>query len=682
MSEDDRSQTRSVDGSTLEEPRSSPDDGRGLGRRIGGHLDGFLATLEEATPWGDAVTASVLVVTAIALLARLYTLGRRVMHWDEVRVAYWILRWTRTGQFSYRPVIHGPLVQHVNHWTYAVLGTSNAVSRLAVALVGALLPLAALLFREHLDDRETVGVAIALALNPLMLYYSRFMRSDVLVAAFMFVSLGFVVRLIDTHRPRHLYVATAFGALGFASKENAVIYPICWLGMVAAVGGLELLYPRRFASRRAFLAAIRRRSRALVVARAVVRAVEGVVEGIRELLSPRQDDSPSRLPAEAGRRRLAWPGGLTAGHGWRWTGHLVGSAGLFGALTLFFYAPRGTPDGIWTGNVGGTIEASIAAVASGFDRWGDTGIADCFTARENPIYDQFGPNARFAREGPVFDYVCNLGREFGFLVEGASVLAALAVIGVVGAWWGDDPGVLVPGAFMWGVASLLGYAAGTDIIFPPWLTVHAVIALAIPAGAGLALLVRWTRDALADEDVVGAVVAGGLVVLLVTAMAADAGHHAYARPYGTSEPTSIVQFAQPGGELEPALDAMQRTVPAHDGVDVLAYGDDVVDMREGGTFEHPACVKWLSPLSAVSWTLYRTRATVTCVDQERNLGPTLDRANPPIVISSVAQADAVRARLGDTYVSGTYRMYRSDNPERTVVIFFDTAQVEDPPRSA
>ncbi len=602
----------------------------GIEARVGTRIDHVRDALDEAMPWGGATAALVVAVTLLALAARLFALGWRVMHWDEVRVAYWILRWTRTGQFQYQPHLHGPLVQQVNHWLYALLGTSNFVSRLPVALVGGLLPAAALLFRERLSDRTTVGVAVALALNPLLLYYSRFMRSDVLVAGFMVVALGFVVRLWDTRRPRHLYLAVAFGALGFASKENAVLYVVCWLGMVAAVGGLELLYPRRFASRGAFLGAIRSR---------------------------------------VGARRDS----LTLATVRPWGLHGVGAVVLFVATTVWFYAPRGTDDGLWTGNVLGTLDATLAGVVSGFERWGGTGIADCWTTREYFLLDMLESGT------DPYNYVCNVGLEVGYLVEAAPVLLALSVIGLAAAWRSDDPGVLVPGAFMWGVASILGYAAGTDIIFPSWLAVHAVVAFAFPAGAGLALLWRWSRESMADEDLLGALVAGGLAVLLVTAMGGVAVQHAYAQPYGTDESTSIVQFAQPGGELGPALETIRHTVDTNDGVDVLAYGTDVVDMRTGGTFEHPACVRWLSPLSAISWTLYRSQASVECVDDEGNLSTTVERTDPPVVLSSVNQSDVVDAALDEDYVSGTYRMYRSEAPDQTVVIYFDTAQVEDPP---
>ncbi len=171
-------------------------------------------------------------VTAVALLARLFALGARVFHWDEARVGYWTLRSMESGFWEYRAIMHGPFLFHVNGSLFGLFGTSDFVARLVVALVGGLLPLAAWLFRERLRDIEVVLVGAFLALNPVLLYYSRFMRNDVLVAAFALFALGFFVRLVDTGKHRYLYAGVFALALAFASKEIVVVYLAVWLGAV------------------------------------------------------------------------------------------------------------------------------------------------------------------------------------------------------------------------------------------------------------------------------------------------------------------------------------------------------------------------------------------------------------------------------------------------------------------
>ena len=178
----------------------------------------------------ERLLAAILAVTAAGLVARLFALGHRVAQWDEGRVAYWTLRYEATGLWHYRPIVHGPFLFHVDARLFSLFGANDFTLRLIVAIVGALLPLAAWLFREHLRDSEAVALSLLLAFNPFLLYYSRFFRNDVLVATFLLLGLGLFVRAIDTSDHRYLYAAVVAVALGFTTKENALVYLLCWFG--------------------------------------------------------------------------------------------------------------------------------------------------------------------------------------------------------------------------------------------------------------------------------------------------------------------------------------------------------------------------------------------------------------------------------------------------------------------
>ncbi|MUV88704.1 TIGR03663 family protein [Halapricum sp. CBA1109] len=187
--------------------------------------------------------AAVLALTALALALRLVSLGSRAAHWDEARVAYWALYTHEQGSFAYRHIIHGPFVQHTSRWLFPLFGASDFTVRLPVAIVGGLLPLSALLFRKRLRRIEVGVLAAFLAFNPVFLYYSRFMRSDVLVGAFMFTALGLGVRFLDTRRPRYLYGIAAFVTLAIASKENAILYLVTWGGALVLLADRALDSP-------------------------------------------------------------------------------------------------------------------------------------------------------------------------------------------------------------------------------------------------------------------------------------------------------------------------------------------------------------------------------------------------------------------------------------------------------
>ncbi len=172
----------------------------------------------------------ILGLTVLALSLRLFRLGSRVAHWDEARVGYWIVRYQKTGVWEYHAVIHGPFFPQVNSVLFQLFGASDFVARLPIAVITGLLPLAAWLYRDHLRKSEMVALAFFFAVNPILLYYSRFMRNDVLLAAFMLFSLGFFLRAHATRKARYIYAGTAALALGFTTKENVLLYVLSWLG--------------------------------------------------------------------------------------------------------------------------------------------------------------------------------------------------------------------------------------------------------------------------------------------------------------------------------------------------------------------------------------------------------------------------------------------------------------------
>jgi uncharacterized protein (TIGR03663 family) len=240
------------------------------------------------------VTLAVVAITVLGLLARLAFLGDRIAHWDEARVGYWILEYAETGTFEYRPIIHGPFLHHVNAPLFDFLGPNDVTMRLVVALLGAALPLVALLVRDRLKNIETVALALFLAVDPILLYYSRFMRSDLPLAVFSLFALALFVRAIDTRRARWFHAGVLALALAFTTKENVVITLVTWLGALLVLADHRLFLNRGF-------------------------------------------DRPWRLALRryATRVRRGLP---------TWTPHLLVGAIEFLAVVVFFYAPRGTDD--------------------------------------------------------------------------------------------------------------------------------------------------------------------------------------------------------------------------------------------------------------------------------------------------------------------------------------------------
>lgn len=528
---------------------------------------------------------TVLALTALALCLRLVGLGARVAHWDEARVAYWTLRAVETGAWTYRPIIHGPLVQHLLRWLFPVLGPSDVTMRLPVALVGGLLPLAALLFRSRLDDAETVSLAALLAVCPLFVLYSRFLRSDLPLAALAFVTVGALVRLLDTGRPRYLYLAAVAGALALATKENVLLYPVAWVG-----AGTVLLAARVVTARHT------------VALPSVGRAAHGL-----------------RCPpfATTWHERHAPVVSLR-----RWAPHLLLALLIALALVVFLYAPRG-PSGLWAAVREPSLWPAVLGEAT-------VGSAE---------------KAAFWLRGSrrTHPYLFYLVHYLTVLAVGAGALVSFAIVGAL-AGWGRP---LVAFGTLWGAASVVGYPFVGDIK-APWLALHALVALALPAAVGLAHVVRRARPALHAPDA-GARVFLGLLVVAGAQVAVMNATTNYALP--PAEENLLHQGAQPGSDLRPELETMARLAARNGGPDVVYYGSLAV-ANESTNDRPQAAGSWFHRLP-LPWYTETANATVASVDSPAEIR----RLEAPVVVVPAGNWSEVTPAM-DGYEAHVHRLNR------------------------
>ncbi|ELZ26846.1 dolichyl-phosphate-mannose-protein mannosyltransferase [Halosimplex carlsbadense 2-9-1] len=545
----------------------------------------------------DRTTRWVLAVVAGGLLARLALLGARVAHYDEGRVAWWSNYFLETGQFEYRYIIHGPLVQHVNKFLFDALGANDFTMRLFVALVGAFLPLAALLFREHLDGDEIVGTAFFLAFSPLLLYYSRFFRSTLIAAAFAFVAFGLLVRAYDERSVWYVYGSVAFIALAFTAKENAAVYLLVWVGASALL--LDQALFRTGGDRSGF------------------------------------DWARERLDART--RSL---GDYVADFLW----HGAVAVVLFLAVTLYFYAPR-SPDaaavGFWQAVTNPTLfpdlfDRTLDDVVEGYSYWfGGTTDAGC---RQDNIIDA---------------YLCFLGQEVHAIAQSALALTMMAVVGFLAERWGRvrSRAVVLFCAY-WGFVSIIGYPLGTDIA-NAWIAVNALVPLAIPAGVGIALVVDRARDSVHTGSVRFGVTAFALL-LIAGYMAGSAGWYVYMND--TTEDNELVQYAQPADDFRPSMAVLQDHAADHEGVDVLFVGSSYVrdSPRDGGI--EPLCSS-ISETLPLQWYVDAYGAEGDCIQDEETAVQQLQNGEvDPLVVIAPNSLEGDLAPAMDGYDSDVYRL--------------------------
>ena len=577
----------------------------------------------------DRTLLAVVAVTLLSLALRLAYLGSRVAHWDEGRVAYWILDYAETGVLFYRPIIHGPLVHLVNAPMFGVFGATDAVMRLFVALLGGLLPLSALLFRHRLREAAVVSLALFLAANPVLLYFSRFMRSDIPVAVACFVAFGCLVRAVDFDDGRYLYPATFALAVGFGAKENALAY------LVAFVGAAGMLLGHRLA---------------------VAWVGDGSVR-------------------EAAKSYAAWTLGGLARH----ARAVAGSVALFLATVTFLYAPRGALPSQ------GLYYRSCLEYDGYFDVAAQPTLGE---ALANPLAlprlvvftlgstaELYGCQWITPRQEDPNPYLEYLGDMSLITAEASAALVAVAVVGYLATVYSSEfpygrPDDLVSFTFYWGAASLAGYPLITDIGGAAWLVVHIVLPLTVPAAFAFGVLYRWGRDAREEGDAVSV----GLVVLLAVIVVGSMAWTGYATSYADpkSDDNPLVQYAQPSGDVEPTLADMRTLAAENGGTDVVLYGDHLHNPTGHEELERrPTCADWFNALP-LPWYFEAGGVDVDCAPQEGDLEEAL-AGDPPVVIAHEDEREAVDARIDDRYDRRVHLMRTTDTP---FVYYVDDSRLE------
>jgi uncharacterized protein (TIGR03663 family) len=519
------------------------------------------------TPGRDRVALAVAGATALALVARLVALDARPFHWDEARVGYWTLRYLETGAWSYRPVAGGPLLYHLGAAAVGLLGASDAAARLPVAVLGGLLPLAALLFRTRLDGGETVALALFLGFSPLFVYLSRFLRGDVLAAGFALVALGALVRTADG-AGRFAPLAGLAAACALAASGFAAAYPVAALVAAAVVVDHDRVAGRPEAAR-ARLAALRRHALA----------------------------TPDRVGAAA----LAFLG-----------------------TTLVLFAPRPLGPGSLTGAL---VEAPRAFV---------------------------GVRVAGRSPGGGHELLPFLAETLGVVAGVALPLTGFALYALFRGRYGEGRArPVVDFAAYWGLFGLFLFPVVAES-FGPWVVVHALVFLAVPAAVGAAAVVRAGARALDGGGSRGAVAVGLVLLAAVAQTGAVAASEVYAQPTPEGD---LATYGQAADDLGP----VGETVAANGGR-VLLYGDQFV-LRPERTADSPPVPDGFAERLPLAWYLERADADVSSAATPEAL------ANPPPVVIATSSARTEAASRLERYESRTYRTALWN---RRIVVFVRT----------
>ncbi len=165
-----------------------------------------------------------LVLAVLAFFSRLYMLGVRSMSHDEsLHVVYSYNLYAGKG-YQHSPMMHGPLLFHLNALAYFLFGDTDFTSRLVPALLGIALVLLPIAFRRWIGRLGAISVAFLLLISPSVVYYSRYIRHDIYAIVAFIALLWYAFRYLEEQKPKYLVGVAVSLAFSLITKEVAFIY--------------------------------------------------------------------------------------------------------------------------------------------------------------------------------------------------------------------------------------------------------------------------------------------------------------------------------------------------------------------------------------------------------------------------------------------------------------------------
>lgn len=177
-------------------------------------------------------TLFVLIVIILGLLLRWLQLDTRPIHHDEsLHAIYGKYFYTDPNEKFYRydPLLHGPVLYNTLPYFYQFLDVTKWAGRSMIACLGSFFILIPLLFRRYLTRNTILTLISFIALSPSLIFWSRFLREDLLVLFSMFLMIWGVT--VPNVKWKSGFFFTGL-ALHFCVKENSYVTLALLLGFL------------------------------------------------------------------------------------------------------------------------------------------------------------------------------------------------------------------------------------------------------------------------------------------------------------------------------------------------------------------------------------------------------------------------------------------------------------------
>ena len=186
-------------------------------------------------------------IVLLAALLRLPLLGIKPPHFDEGVNGFFVDQITRTGFYHYDPAnFHGPMHMYVLFLFQTLFGRHIWALRLPEVIVSLATVWLVTRFDRFLDRRACWFAALAMAVSPAMVFYSRYAIHESWLVFFLVLLVWGAAGLWVSGERKYLWAVGLSLAGMLLTKETYCIHVACFLLAAGCVWLLEKVSPPTF----------------------------------------------------------------------------------------------------------------------------------------------------------------------------------------------------------------------------------------------------------------------------------------------------------------------------------------------------------------------------------------------------------------------------------------------------
>ncbi len=166
--------------------------------------------------------SALILILLLGIFLRAYALDIRPLHVDESTNILRTWEIYKHSSFSFVILDHGPTLYYSIWSFFKLFGDSLMVARLVFVVFGAGMIMLIWGIRDALGKKGFFVSSLLLAVSPVFVYYSRFIRHDIIYEFFFLAMVVSIWLFIKSKKDKYIYLGAFLLGLLFSTKEESV----------------------------------------------------------------------------------------------------------------------------------------------------------------------------------------------------------------------------------------------------------------------------------------------------------------------------------------------------------------------------------------------------------------------------------------------------------------------------